>query len=186
MILALFAATWVPVFGPLVHLVPMARGLGIAPLLAATLVSALGLSALVGRLVMGGASDRVGRRPTLAVGITLQVAAFVALSSSESLAALYLAASLFGFSYGGVSVLFPVIVTDFFEREHAGSLVGLLFATTGAMAALGPLGAGFIYDRLGSYALAWWLSAAFNVLALALLAFSHPPTAPPRPTVGRP
>src|SRR4029453_7746001 len=26
MMLALFAATWVPVFGPLVHLVPMARG----------------------------------------------------------------------------------------------------------------------------------------------------------------
>jgi MFS family permease len=114
------------------------------------------------------------------------VAAFVALASSESLAALYLAASLFGFSYGGVSVLFPVIVTDFFGREHAGSLVGLLFAITGAMAALGPLGAGFIYDRLGSYALAWWLSAAFNVLALALLAFTHPPTAPPRPTVRRP
>jgi len=114
------------------------------------------------------------------------VAAFVALASSESLAALYLAASLFGFSYGGVSVLFPVIVTDFFGREHAGSLVGLLFAITGAMAALGPLGAGFIYDRLGSYALAWWLSAAFNVLALALLAFTHPPTALPRPTVRRP
>ena len=65
MILALFAATWVPVFGPLVHLVPMARGLGVAPLLAATLVSALGFSALVGRVVMGGASDRVGRRPLL-------------------------------------------------------------------------------------------------------------------------
>ena len=43
-----------------------------------------------------------------------------------------------------------------------------------------------VYDRLGSYALAWWLSAAFNVLALALLAFTHPPTALPRPTVGRP
>jgi MFS family permease len=110
----------------------------------------------------------------------------VALASSESLAGLYVAASLFGFSYGGVSVLFSVIVTDFFGREHAGSLVGLLFAITGAMAALGPLGAGFIYDRLGSYALAWWLSAAFSVLALVLLAFTHPPTALPRPTVGRP
>ena len=83
-------------------------------------------------------------------------------------------------------LLFSVIVTDFFGREHAGSLVGLLFAITGAMAALGPLGAGFIYDRLGSYHLAWWLSAAFNVLALALLTFTHPPTALPRPTVRRP
>jgi MFS family permease len=183
MVLALFAATWVPVFGPLVHLVPMARGLGIAPLLAATLVSALGFCALVGRLVMGAASDRMGRRPTLAIGLALQIVAFAALASSGSLAGLYLAAALFGFSYGGVSVLFPVMVTDFFGREHAGSLVGLLFATTGAMAALGPLGAGFLYDRLGTYTVAWWLSAAFNVLALALLAFTHPPTALPRQTV---
>ena len=71
------------------------------------------------------------------------------------------------------------IVTDFFGREHAGSLVGLLFATTGAMAALGPLGAGFIYDRLGSYAVAWWLSRPPSMsLALALLAFTHPPHRP--------
>jgi MFS family permease len=163
MLLAVFTATWVPVFGPLVHLVPMARGLGISPLLAATLVSALGLSAL-------------------AVGIVLQVAAFAALASSRSLVSLYGAAALFGFSYGGVSALFPAIVTDFFGREHAGSLVGLLFAVTGAMAALGPLGAGLLYDRLGSYALAWWPSAAFNLVALALLAVTRPPTAlPPRP-----
>jgi MFS family permease len=135
---------------------------------------------------MGGVSDRVGRRPTLAVGIALQVAAFAALASAGSLPALYLAASLFGFSYGGVSVLFAPMVTDFFGREHAGSLVGFLFATTGAMAALGPLGAGFVYDRLGSYAPAWWLSAAFNVIALALLAFTHPPATLPRSPARRP
>ncbi len=186
MLLAVFAATWVPVFGPLVHLVPMARGLGIAPLLAATLVSALGFSALVGRLVMGGASDRVGRRPTLAVGITLQVAAFAALASSESLAALYLAASLFGFSYGGVSVLFPPWSRIFSDASTRAASWACSSPPPARMAALGPLGAGFIYDRLGSYALAWWLSAAFNVLALALLAFTHPPAALPRPPVGRP
>jgi MFS family permease len=182
MIFGVFAATWVPVFGPLVHLVPMARGFGISPLLAATLVSALGLAALLGRLLMGGISDRIGRRPTLAAALALQVVAFVALSQSRSLGALYVAASLFGFSYGGVSVMFPALVADFFGREQTGSLVGLLFAIAGSMGAWGPLGAGFIYDRFGSYGLAWWLSAGFNVLALALLAFTH---APPEPAHGR-
>ena len=69
------------------------------------------------------------------------------------------------------------LVADFFGREHAGSLVGLLFATAGAIAAFGPLGAGFLYDRLGSYVVAWWLAAGFNALALVLLAFTHPPDA---------
>jgi MFS family permease len=175
MIFGIFAATWVPVFGPLVHLVPMARGFGISPLLAATLVSALGLAALFGRLLMGAVSDRLGRRPTLAAGLVLQVLAFVALSQSRSLPALYVAVSLFGFSYGGVSVLFPALVADFFGRAQAGSLVGILFAIAGSMAAWGPLGAGWIYDHFGGYGLAWRLSAGFNVVALALLAFTHPP-----------
>jgi len=179
MLLAVFTATWVPVFGPLVHLVPMARGLGISPLLAATLVSAIGLSALVGRLAFGATSDRVGRRSTLAVALALQATAFAALASSRSLGALYAAAALFGFSYGGVSALFPAIVADFFGRAHAGSLVGLIFAVTGALAAFGPLGAGILFDRLGSYALTWWLSAAFNLLALLLLPVTRPPTEPP-------
>src|SRR5215831_3361561 len=43
MLLALFTATWIPVFNPLVHLVPLARGLGIEAMLAATVVSALGI-----------------------------------------------------------------------------------------------------------------------------------------------
>jgi cyanate permease len=66
-------------------------------------------------------------------------------------------------------------VTDFFGREHAASLAGLLFALAASMAAFGPFGAGLIYDRSGDYRLAWWLGAGFNALALALLAFTRPP-----------
>jgi len=62
----------------------------------------------------------------------------------------------------------------------AARLAGLLFALAGSMAAWGPLAAGLIYDRAGDYQLAWWLSAAFNGLALVLLAFARPP-APTRP-----
>ncbi len=164
-----FAATWTPVFAPVVHLVPMAIGLGVPPLLAATLVSALGGAALVGRLVMGGASDRIGRRAALAVALAMQTAAFVAFAHAERLPALYAASLVFGFSYGAASTLFPASVADVFGRAHAGSLAGLLFALAGSMAALGPVGAGFIYDYTGEYRLAWWLSAGCNALALLLL-----------------
>ena len=178
LLFAVFGATWIPVFVPLVHLVPMARGFGIAPLLAATLVSALGASALVGRLLMGSASDRIGRRPALAVALALQASAFVGFASARELPGLYAASLVFGFSYGGGSTLFPAAVADYFGREQAASLAGLLFALAGSLAAWGPLAAGFIYDRAGDYQLAWWLSAGFNVLALILLAFARPPAAP--------
>ena len=66
MLLAIFAATWAPVFIPLVHLVPLARGLGIAPFLATTVMSALGVADARARgCVTGAASDRwAGGRPS--------------------------------------------------------------------------------------------------------------------------
>ena len=172
---ALFAATWIPIFAPLVHLVPLARGLGVDPLVAATLVSALGMAGILGRLFMGSLSDRIGRRSAIGIGLVLQILAFLGFAVAGALPGLYAASIAFGFSYGAVASLFPAIVADFFGREQAGSLVGLLFAMSGSMAALGPLGAGFIYDRTGSYDPAWVASAALNVVALGLLAWARPP-----------
>jgi len=175
MLLATFAATWAPVFVPLVHLVPLARALGVAPLLATTVVSALGAADLCGRLFTGAASDRLGRRSTLAAGLVLQACAFAVLAAAPGLGTLYVGAVLFGVSYGAVSTMFPAMVADFFGRARAGSLVGVYFAVAGATSAFGPFAAGWIYDRDGTYSPALWLSAGFNVLALALLTFTRPP-----------
>jgi MFS family permease len=71
--------------------------------------------------------------------------------------------------------LFTATVADFFGREQAVTVAGLLFALAGSMAACGPFVAGFIYNRAGDYRLAWWLGAACNGLALCLLAFTRPP-----------
>ena len=67
-----------------------------------------------------------------------------------------------------------VMGTAFAVPLEACSLVGILFAMAGSLGAWGALGAGFIYDRTGSYDLAWWLAAAFSV-ALALLGLVRPP-----------
>lgn len=178
LIFGIFTATWIPVFIPLVHLVPFARDLGIPPLVGATVVSALGIAAAVGRLVLGAISDKIGRKPALALVIALQAAAFLGFTLVGGLSSLYLVAVVFGFSYGAVSTLFPAIVGDFFGREQAGSLVGFLFALAGSMAAWGPLVAGAIHDATGAYTRAFLLSAASNGVALVLLTLARPPRAP--------
>jgi MFS family permease len=171
----IFGLHWVPVFIPLVHLVPLARDLGVEPLRAATLVSLVGIAAVLGRLTMGWVSDRVGRRVILGVGLVVQAAAFVALGLAAGLPGLAAAALLFGFSYATVSTIFPAMVGDFFGRVHAGGVVGLLFGLAAPTAALGPVAAGWIYDRFGGYGLAFWLSAAINLAALALLGLARAP-----------
>jgi MFS family permease len=170
-----FSATWIPVFIPLVHLVPFARDLGHSPLAAASAISATGAGAVLGRLLMGGVSDRIGRRTTIAGGMMLQALAFLGFAAVRELAPLYATAILFGFSYGTISTLFAAIIGDFFGREQAGSIVGFVFMLAGSMGAWGTLGAGAIYDATGSYRTAFLLSAALNVVALALLLACRPP-----------
>lgn len=181
MLFGIFSATWIPVFIPLVHVVPFAQDLGISPLLASTVVSALGIAAVFGRVVMGAVSDRIGRKSALALAFTLQGLAFVGFVPVAGLPSLYLAALGFGFSYGAISTLFPAMVSDFFGREGAGSLVGFLFTLCAPMAGVGPVGAGWIYDTTGSYTWAFLLSALANGVSLALLLAARPPRVPDAP-----
>ena len=172
---ATFTATWIPVFIPLVHLVPFTRDLGYSALVAASSVSALGVGAVVGRLVMGAVSDRIGRRPAVGIAMGLQAIAFLGFLAAHELPMLFGTAFVFGYSYGAISTLFPAIVGDFFGRRQAGALVGFLFAFAGAMAGWGPLIAGAIYDATRSYDLTWVLAATLNVVAIALLSVTRPP-----------
>ena len=178
LIAAAFSATWLAVFIPFVHLVPFARDLGYTAGTGAWLVSALGAGSVVGRLVMGPASDRIGRRPALVTAMGIQAIAFLAFaafSAAHGLGALVVTAVAFGYSYGTISALFPAIVGDFFGPDQAGTLVGFLFMLAGALAAWGPLVAGLVYDTTGGYSLVFRLAAGANVLAAGLVSLARAP-----------
>lgn len=174
-LMATFTATWIPVFVAIVHSVPLARDLGASPLVAASLLTALGGGAVPGRILMGAASDRIGRKTALAVMLVLQAIGFVGYAVAGSLTAVFAASLLFGFSYGAITALFPSIVGDYFGRERAGALVGVFFAVAGSAGAIGPVAAGAIYDATGSYTLAFLLSAALNLVALVALRLARAP-----------
>jgi MFS family permease len=172
---AAFTATWVPVFIPLVHLVPLSRDLGHPPFVGPWLVSALGAGAVAGRLVMGGVSDRIGRRPTIVIGMLLQALAFVGFATTRDVSGLAVTAFTFGYAYGTTSTMFPAIVGDFFGRQHAGALVGLLFMLAGSTAAAGPIIAGAVFDATGGYGPAFYLAAAANIAGAGLLGAARTP-----------
>ena len=176
-----FSATWIPVFIPLVHIVPFTRDLGYSALVAASIVSALGAGAVAGRLAMGAVSDRIGRKAAIGIAMVMQALAFVGFILVRDLPLLYGSALVFGYSYGTISTLFPALVGDFFGRGQVGSIVGFLFMIAGGTAAWGPLIAGAVYDATHRYTLAFAGSAALNVVALTLLLLCRPPRYTPRP-----
>jgi len=171
----IFALTWLVVFMPMVHIVPFAVDLGISQFRAAMTISVIGFAGFAGRLAIGPISDRLGRVPTLGLSLLLQALAFLGFTVSTGLALLYPSAAVFGFSYGGVTALFPALVGDFFGRLAVGAIVGFIFAVAGSPAAFGPLIAGYLYDATKSYGAAFELSAALNLAALLLLFFLKKP-----------
>jgi MFS family permease len=168
LMLVLYAVTFTVVFVPFVHGSAFAVGLGLSSLTAAAVISSIGVGGLVGRILVGWLSDRIDRRRAVALALALQVAAFVGFALAQGPAVLYPAAVAFGFGFGGAVAVFPALVADYFGRTHAGALVGRMFGTAGAMAAVGPYVAALIFDATGSYRAAFAISAALNGVALAV------------------
>ncbi len=172
----IFMLTWLVVFMPLVHIVPFAIDLGIPQFRAAMTISMIGLAGFTGRLTIGPISDRIGRLRSLGICLLLQALAFVGFMASREWTLLYLSAAFFGFSYGGITALFPALVGDLFGRIAVGAIVGFIFAVAGSPAAFGPLIAGYLYDLTGSYRTAFELSAILNLIALTLVFFLRKPS----------
>ena len=167
-IFGMYALTFVAVFIPFVHLVQFAQSLGASLQTASTVISAIGIGGLVGRLVMGPISDRIGRKTSVILALGIETAAFMGMAISSGLWLLYPSAAAFGFAYGGGVGVFPPLVADLFGRAHAGAIVGRIFATAGSMAAIGPYVAQLIHNALGDYRWAFLLSGVANGCALLL------------------
>jgi len=152
----------------IIHVVPYAEGLGIPAVAAALTVSLIGISNLIGRVVMGAMLDRVGVKATLTLCFVAQAICIWALLEAKTLLALYAVAVAFGFSYGWVALYAPT-VGNFFGMKSVGSLLGVLGTSYGLGAMLGPSIAGVAFDATKSYLTPFTLGALMSLLSAFLV-----------------
>ena len=153
--------------GPIFHMVTYAAFCGLAPMVAISVYSLAGLSGLGGRIGLGMIADRIGAKPTLVAGLTLQAVSIGAYVFVDTLPAFYALAIVFGVAYGGVMPLYAVLVRDTFGPRIMGTMFGAvtMFASLGM--ALGPGAGGFVFDTWGSYS---WLYIGSFVIGLCAAA----------------
>ncbi len=70
-----------------------------------------------------------------------------------------------GLSYGGIVSLLPAICMDLFGARAVASIIGTLYTAAALGNLLGPVVAGAVFDRVGSYGPVIWGCMAMSALA---------------------
>lgn len=135
------------------------------------MVALLAVFNALGRIIAGWLSDRIGRSSTMRIFFILQAANLLLFKFYDTSVLLALGAGVAGLGYGSLLSLFPSATYDFFGTKHGGVNYGLVFTAWGVGGVFGPLMAGAVVDSAGNYALAYQISFALCLLAIALTFF---------------
>lgn len=151
------------------HLVAFVSDLGYSDARAA---ASLGFAVFLGvfaKLGMGLAADRAPAKLALLANFALLCLASLLVLAAASPPLLLLFLVVHGFAVAAENVVLPLVVAECFGVRHLARIYGTLMLTLFPGGALGPIFAGAVFDRLGSYRVAFGTFALLNVLALLAL-----------------
>jgi MFS family permease len=157
------------VFLIITHLVPHATDIGIPATEAASILSAIGVCAIVARIVMGISADRLGRKLVTMVCALSLCAGMVWLGWARELWSLYLFSLAFGLGQGGFSPTMASLAGEIFGLQHLSTVMGIIDVAFNIGAVIGPLAGGLIFDASGSYEVAFWVGGGAALLTAVLL-----------------
>jgi predicted MFS family arabinose efflux permease len=135
-----------------VHIVPFARDQGVSLGGAALALTAYGMGSVGGRVAAGAMSDWIGTVTTMRIAYTVQVLSLVALLWLPSREVLLGSLAAFGAGFAAADTMIVKAIPEVFGVRAIGAIMGVLTLGWRSGAALGPAGAGFLYDATGSYA----------------------------------
>ncbi len=158
------------------HQVPYAIDNKIGSIAAASSLGVIGIASIFGRFFFGWLSDHISDPKYSAVlGNIVMACGMLILLNMKSVAMLYVYTIVFGFGYGSITPMIPILLADRFGRDVLGSAYGLLiFFSAGIGGSVGPMIGGIIYDRTGSYNHAWQFSIAVFILIAFLMLLLKP------------
>ncbi len=161
----------------MVHLSPILEAQGMSTTKAGAAIGLLVLLSIPGRLVVGVIGDRFPKNKVVSVVLILQVAALVVLMGADTMFELYLFIVLWAAAYGA-GILNWAIVGDYFGRARFATLRGVMGLFYSGGAVVGPVYAGWVFDRDGNYTEAITIFLLVTVLSVVVFWFCNPPKRP--------
>jgi len=160
----------------MVHIVPYLESVAVPTTIAATAVTGMTLCSLIGRLSFGLLGDFANKRYLITIAITLQIFGILIFSFVDMNRIWLIVPFLliYGSGYGGPIPLRPSLQADYFGTKSFGTIMGLMSVVSMLGGLTSPVVAGWIFDVMGSYRLAWQLFALVTVPAIPLMLLAKP------------
>jgi MFS family permease len=158
----------------MIHIVPHATDMGVAPAVAATILSTVGAVSIAGRLTIGTLVDRLGGRRSLMICFVILLASFALLQSFQVGWMLFVFAAVYGFAHGGFFTVMSPTLAEFFGTGSHGVIFGIVLFSGMMGGAAGPLLAGTLFDTSGSYQVVFMILTGMAVVGL-LMAYTLRP-----------
>jgi MFS family permease len=123
----------------------------------------------MGQFLFGWITDRI-KDPKYGsfIGISFMLAGTILMVNVQNAFHLYIASLVYGFGYGSLAPMLPLLIAHRFGRHVMGSIYGLLTFFIGTGGAIGPVLGGLIYDHFGSYHYLWLI----NIVLLSFIAIA--------------
>tara|TARA_R110002110_G_scaffold415765_3_gene655325 strand:+ start:95280 stop:96515 length:1236 start_codon:yes stop_codon:yes gene_type:complete len=152
------------------NLSPYALGLGKSAVQASSLIMALAIAGLVGKILFGMGADRFSLKLGIALSQGLVAIAFLIFASQPAYPVMLLAAIAMGLATGGLLPVWNAMVAHIFGVQSYGRAMGLMFPITTLLIMPAYALIGRLYDMQGNYTLCLWIYTGVLAVSALLLA----------------
>lgn len=170
----IFFLSAIAVLGTVVQFVPMLSDAGLAPAQAGKIAGLIGLSAMVGRLLIGFMLDRM-RSQLVTAGVLAIAAGGMLLMAAGGTAMAVPGALVLGFAIGAEVDLLAFHTARYFPSKVFGQANGTLYGLFLIGGGIGPVLGGALFDWSGSYQAAL-VMAAILLAVTSVIGLRLPPS----------
>ncbi len=139
---------------------------GVTPLLVGLAIGVYGLTQALLQIPFGMASDRVGRKPVIAVGLLIFAIGSVVAAQADTIHGVILGRALQG--AGAVAAAVMALVADLTREDHRSKAMAVIGMTIG-FSFLGAMVAGPLLDQWIGVPGIFWLTALLALLGIVIL-----------------
>lgn len=166
----------VAVVSVMVHFVThLSKGLGFSLQSAASIFALVTIMQMTGQLISGFFGDRLSKRWLAASAMLLDALGIFVLAIGQAATVIVLGSILHGLAWGLRGPLMSAIRADYFGRTHFGKIMGISDPIVVAGALVGPVIAGYSFDRFASYQQGFIWVAISALIGAACFALSTKP-----------